>query len=171
MTLRWLLLPVIVGCTVLGFAAPASATTPEMIHFPPESFSEPGFIQCDGFAIDLAGTESADLTVFRDASGQIIKIIRRGRVIETSTNSVTGKTLTNRGVFQDFFTRIDDTDQFRHTVVGFDFMATAPGVGLVLQEVGRKVFSIDGEEIVFFAGQSNIPEGPEAEAVFCAALA
>jgi hypothetical protein len=171
MVVRRLLLPVIVGCTVLGFAAPASATPPEMIHFPTESFSEPGFAQCDGFAIDLAGSESADLTVFRDASGEVTKVIRRGRVIETSTNSVTGKTLTNRGVFQDFFTRIDDTDQFRHTVVGFDFMATVPGVGLVLQEVGRKVFSLDGEEIVFFAGQSNIPEGPEFEAVLCAALA
>jgi hypothetical protein len=50
-------------------------------------------------------------------------------------------------------------------------MGTSPGEGLVLQQVGRVVYSPDGEQVVFVAGQDNIPDGPEAEAVFCAALA
>jgi hypothetical protein len=157
-----------VGCTTVGFAAPASATAPEIIRFPAETYSEPGFIQCDGFAVDLAGSQTEDFMVFRNESGQVVRVIHDGRVNETFTNTVSGKTLTNRGVFKDTFTRIDGTDDFTHTVVGFDFMATSPGQGLVLQQVGRKVFSLDGEEIVFFAGQSNIPDGLEAEV--CAAL-
>ena len=148
---------VILGCTILGFAAPATAAAPERIHFPEESYSEPGFVQCDGFAIDLAGSETEDFIVFRDQSGQVVKVIHHGRVVETFTNTVTGKTVTNRGVFKDTFTRIDDTEQFRHTVVGFDFIATYPREGLLLQSVGRKVFSVDGEELVFSAGQGQSP--------------
>ena len=80
--------------------------------------------------------------------------------------------MVNRGVFQDFFRRIDGTDEFRHSVVGFDFHGKVAGRGpLVLQDVGRKVFDPETGEIVFRADQTNIPEGPEADAVFCAALA
>jgi hypothetical protein len=49
-------------------------------------------------------------------------------------------------------------------------MGTSPGEGLVLQDVGRIVYSPE-EEIVFQAGQHRVPDGPEAEEVFCAALA
>jgi hypothetical protein len=138
------------------------------------SFSEPGFVQCDGFEIDLAGTETRDFTVFFDESGQVVKVIIRGRVTETMTNSVTGKTVVNSGVFQDFLTRIDGTDEFTHTASGYDFQGKVDGRGpLVFQVVGRKVFVIDsetGEETVVFRGHSTLLEGPEAEAVFCAAL-
>jgi hypothetical protein len=167
---RRLLLPAVVGCAVFGLAAPASATAPEIFRFPEQSYSEPGFVQCDGFAIDLAGSQTEDFMVFRDASGQVVRVIHHGRVTETITNSVTGESLTNRGVFKDTFTRIDGTDDFTHSVVGFDFMATSPGEGVVLQQVGRRVFSLDGEEIVFQAGQDNIPDGPASDAVFCAAI-
>jgi hypothetical protein len=138
------------------------------------SFSEPGFVQCDGFEIDLAGTETRDFTVFFDESGQVVKVIIRVRITETSTNSVTGKTVFNRGVFQESFTRIDGTDEFTHTASGYDFQGKVDGRGpLVFQVVGRKVSVIDpetGEETVVFRGHSTLPEGPEAEAVFCAAL-
>jgi hypothetical protein len=138
------------------------------------SFSEPGFVQCDGFQIDLAGTETRDTTVFVDETGQVVRVITRVRVTETSTNSVTGKTVVNSGVFQEFFTRIDGADEFTQTVSGYDFQGKVDGRGpLVFQVVGRKVFVIDpetGEETVVFRGHSTLPEGPEAEAVFCAAL-
>jgi hypothetical protein len=86
--------------------------------------------------------------------------------------ALTGKTLVNRAVFQEFFTRIDGTDEFTHTVSGFDFHAQLDGQGpLVFYDVGRKVFDPETGEIVFRAGRTNIPEGPEADAVFCAAVA
>jgi hypothetical protein len=169
MRVRRLLLPAVVGCAVFGLAAPASATAPEIFRFPEQSYSEPGFGQCDGFALDLAGSQTEDFIVFRDESGRVVRVIHQGHVTETFTNSVTGESLTNRGDFMDTFTRIDGTDDFTHTVVGFDFMAALPGEGLVLQQVGRTVFSLDGEEIVFFAGQSNISEEGVTPLV-CAAI-
>ena len=171
---RLLLLPAIVGCAALGFAAPASARPPER-----SSFTESGtevLAHCDGFDIVLDGTTTIHETAFFDKSGELVKFIRRGRVEETMTNSVTGKAVVNRGVFQDFFRRIRGTDEFTHTVSGFDFQGKVDGRGpLVFQDVGRKIVVFDpetGEEtIVFHVGHDTLPDGPEAESVFCAAVA
>src|SRR5215208_578592 len=149
-------------------ATAAAATPPERFHFS-ESGTEV-LLHCDGFDGDLDTTGSFDGTVFFNKSGEPVKIVRRGRITETLTNSVTGKTVVNRGVFQDFFRRVDGTDEFTHSVVGFDFQGKVAGRGpVVFQEVGRKVFGPDGETIVFSAGHSTLPEG-DPEALFCAVL-
>jgi hypothetical protein len=158
-------------CSVAAMASAVAASAP-----PPErfSFTESGtevLLQCDGVDIILDTTGIFDGTVFFDQSGEVVRFIRRGRITETLTNSVTGKTVVNRGVFQDFFRRIDSTDDFRHSVVGFDFQGKVAGRGpLVFWDVGRKVFDPETGEIVFRAGRTNLVEGPEVEAVFCAAL-
>ncbi len=150
-------------------ATAASATPPERFHFS-ESGTEV-LLHCDGFDVNLDTTGIFDGTVFFNATGEPVKIIRRGRITETLTNSVTGKTVVNRGVFQDFFRRIDGADDFTHSVVGFDFQGKVAGRGpLVFWDVGRKVFDPETGEIVFRAGRTNLVEGPEVEAVFCAAL-
>ena len=83
---------------------------------------------------------------------------------------MTGKTVVNRGVFQETFTPIEGTEDFTATVTGFRFMGTFPGEGLVLQDVGRFEESPDGE-ILFVAGQHDLlPEAAEP-AVICAASA
>jgi hypothetical protein len=173
MKVRRLLLPFVAGCAVLSVAAQASATPPE--HF---SFTESGtevLAHCDGFDIILDTTGTFRGTAFFDKSGELVKLIIHGRIGETLTNSVTGKYLVNRGVFQDFFTRIQGTDEFRHTVSGFDFQGKVAGRGpLIFQDVGRKVFAFNPEtgeeEVVFRTGHTTFPEGSEAEAVFCAAV-
>jgi len=100
-----------------------------------------------------------------------VKVLVRTRAIDVFTNSVTGKTVVNRGVFQQLFVRIGDTNEFTHSLAGYRFMATDPGRGLVIQDVGRIEYVGEQEDIVFLAGQHHVPDGPEAEAVFCAALA
>jgi hypothetical protein len=152
-----------------AFAATARATPPEMFHFS-ESGSEPGFIQCNGFEIDLETTGTRDLTLFFDDTGEVIRFLVRIRATDILTNSVTGKTVVNRGVFQNIGVRVEDTDEFMQAIVGFRFMATSPTEGLLLQDVGRFVHTEDGE-IVFIAGQHHVPDGPEGEAAICAALA
>jgi hypothetical protein len=169
MTSRRLLLPLIAGCAAFGFAAPASATPPERFH-DSGSDADPHFLQCDGFEIARVSTGSFDGTVYFDQAGDVVKVLVRNRATDVFTNSVTGKTVTNRGVFQELFTRIDGTDDFTHSLVGYRFMATSPGEGVVLQDVGRIIYSPDEEQILFLAGQHNVPDGPEANAVFCAAL-
>jgi hypothetical protein len=154
----------------LAFTAPASARSPE--RFTDTQSGSEVLAHCDGFDLIEASTNTFDGTVFFDQSGLEVKTIIRGRIDETLTNSVTGKTVVNRAVFTEIFTRIDGTDEFTHTVSGFDFHGQVDGIGpLVLQDVGRKGFDPETEEIVFRAGHTNIPEGPEAEAVFCAAVA
>jgi hypothetical protein len=156
--------------TVMAYATAASARPPERFH-DSESGSEV-LVHCDGFDGILNSTGTTDGTVFFDTSGEPVRFIIRGRVKETLTNSVTGKTLVNRGVFQDFLRRIDGTDDFTHSVSGFDFQVKVDGKGpVILQNVGRKVFDTETGEVVFLAGHADIPDGPEAEAVFCAALA
>jgi len=154
-----------------GLVGPASAAIQEVVHLPEESYLEPGFAHCDGFDVDLSGSQTETFIVLRDEGGQVVKVFHHGQVVETFTNTVSGETLTNRGNFIDMFTRVDGTEDFTHAVVGFDFIAPSPGMGLVLQQVGRKVFSLDGEEIVFSAGQTNVVEGPAFEDQLCAALA
>jgi hypothetical protein len=167
---RRLLLLMIAGCAVVGFAAPASATPPDRFHSS-DSGSEPGFAQCDGFEIDLDTTGTVDGTVFFNDSGEVIKVIVRNRATDIFTNSATGETLVNRGVFQQAFTRIDGTDEFTHSLVGFRFMGTSPGQGVVLQDVGRIEYSPDEEEILFIAGQHfDIPGGSDFGERLCAAL-
>jgi hypothetical protein len=160
---------VILGCTMLGFAAPASATSPERFH-DSGSGSEPGFIQCDGFAIDLETSDTNDGTVFFNQEGEVTKVIVRTRAEDILTNSVTGKTVVNNGVFQQVFTRIDGTDEFSHALVGFRFKGTYPGEGLVLQDAGRIEYSPNEEEILFIAGHHFDVPGGDPDAVFCAAL-
>jgi hypothetical protein len=168
--MRRLVLTAIVGGALLVSAAPASATPPERFT-DTESGSEI-LAHCDGFDLILTTSGTFNGTVFFDQNGLDAKAIIRGRISETLRNSVTGKTLVNRAVFQEFYTRIDGTDEFTHAVSGFDFHAQLDGRGpLVFYDVGRKVFDPETGEIVFRAGRTNIPEGPEAEAVFCAAVA
>jgi hypothetical protein len=160
-------------CSVAAMASAtaASARPPERFHFT-ESGTEV-LLHCDGFDGNLDSTGIFDGTVFFDEGGEPVRFIVRGRIKETVTNSVTGKTMVNRAVFQDTFRRIDGTDDFTHSVVGYDFHVKVDGRGpVVFRDVGRKVFDPETGEIVFRAGQTNIPaDGSEAEALFCAALA
>ena len=159
------------GCTAaLVWAGTALAAPPERFHSD-ESGSEPGFVHCDGFDIDLATTGSEDFTVYFDGSGQVVKVLVQTRAIDVFTNSVTGKTVVNRGVFQQLFVRIGDTNEFTHSLTGYRFMATDPGRGVVIQDVGRIEYVGDEEDIVFLAGQHHVPDDQNAEEVFCAALA
>jgi hypothetical protein len=154
----------------MAWTGSALAAPPERFH-QDDSGSEPGFIHCDGYDIDLDTTGSEDLTVYFDGSGEVTKVLVRSRAIDTFTNTVTGKIVVNRGVFQQLFVRIGDSDEFTHSLTGYRFMGTSPGQGVVLQDVGRIEYVGEQEDIVFLAGQHHVPDDENAEAVFCAALA
>ena len=169
MTIRWLPVPLIAVLATLVLAPPANATPPEHFSFP-DGGSEPHFAQCDGFEISLTTSGTTAVTVFFDAQGEPVRYLVYQHLADTFINSATGKTVVNRGVFQEVFTRIDGTDDFMHTLTGFRFLGTSPGEGVVLQDVGRIVYSLDEQEILFLAGQHHLLEDGDA-ALFCAALA
>ena len=166
-------LPTFLAATCVAALAPgaaAMAQPPETFHLD-SSGTEPGFVHCDGFDIDLETTGGESFTVYFDGSGEVVKVLVRSRARDVFTNTVTGKVVVNRGVFQQLFVRIGDTDEFTHSLTGYRFMANSPGRGVVLQDVGRIEYVGEQEDIVFLAGRHHVPDGPEAEAVFCAALA
>jgi hypothetical protein len=169
--MRNLLVVFAAGClAAFAWAGSALAMPPETFHVD-DSGSEPGFVHCDGYDIDLETAGAEDFVFYFDDSGEVVKVMVRSRATDIFTNSVTGKTVVNRGAFQQLFVRIDDTDEFTHSLSGYRFMATSPGDGVVLQDVGRIEYVGEQEDIVFLAGQHHVPDGPEAEEVFCAALA
>jgi hypothetical protein len=170
MTVRRFLLPLLVGCATLAVAAPAGATSPEHFRFP-FTDSVPDLFQCDGFVIGLEGTGTTDVTIFSDASGEVIKFLVITQSSGTMTNSVTGKSIVVRSEYQQLFTRIDDTDEFTHSLVGFRYIGTAPREGLVIQDVGRLEYSPGEEELLFSAGHHFDVPGEDAGPVFCAAVA
>ena len=145
-----------VAAALVGLsAAPAEATTIDRFSFE-ESGGEPAFIACDGFAIDLSSVSRVAGTVHFDTHGDWAKTIVHTTAVDTLTNNVTGKTVINRGVFQQTFTRIGDTDQFTHTLVGYRYLATDPHEGVVLQDVGRIEYSMDESELYFVSGQHDL---------------
>jgi len=156
------------AAAALGWAGTALAAPPERFQ-QDMSGSEPGFVHCDGYDIDLETTGSESFRFYFDGSGEVQKVLVRSRARDVLTNTVTGKVVVNRGVFQQLFVRIGDTDEFTHSLTGYRFMANYPGQGHVLQDVGRIEYVGEQEDIVFLAGQHHVPDG--AEPVFCAALA
>jgi hypothetical protein len=158
------------GCTAaLVWAGTAVAAPPDRFHSD-ESGSEPGFVHCDGYDIDLDTTGGESFTVYLDGSGEVVKVLVRSRARDVFTNTVTGKVVVSRGVFQQLFVRIGDNEEFTHSLTGYRFMATSPGRGVVIQDVGRIEYVGDEEDIVFLAGQHHVPDDSQAEEVFCAAL-
>jgi hypothetical protein len=119
---------------------------------------------------DLESTGTEEVTVFSNDAGKVVKVILRTRAMDILTNSVTGKTVVNRGVFQQLFTPMDDTDEFTHPHCWVPEQGTSKGEGLVLRHAGRIEYSPNEEEILFIAGHRFDVPGDDPEAVLCAAL-
>jgi len=157
-----------VGFTAFAYVAPAAAAPPEFSSFD-EQADIPAFIECDGFAIDLSTTSHVTVRAFFDSNGDVQRVSVKVMAIDVLTNNVTERQVVNRGVFEEMFTRIGNTEEFSHTLVGYRFMGTVAGEGLGLQDVGRIVYSPE-HDVVSLAGQHDAEELGEEGAV-CAALA
>jgi hypothetical protein len=83
--------------------------------------------------------------------------------------SVSGKLVINPFQFTETYDRVPGTDDFTVTLVGHRFQATTPGSGVVLQDVGRLVWSPGEEQLLFSAGQHDLLDDSQA-APYCAAL-
>jgi hypothetical protein len=153
------------GFLTVAIAEPAAAAPPEVSTFDEQG----GFsIGCDGFAIDVLATAQFTVRTFFDSAGDVQRVSVKLTAVDMLTNTVTEEQIVNRGVFEEMFTRIGDTDEFSHTLVGFRYMGTAAGEGLVLQDVGRIVYDPE-HHVVSLAGQHDAEELGE-QAALCAAL-
>lgn len=155
------------ACLTIAIAQPATASPPEVYSFDDQA-EIPAFIECDGFAIDLSATAQVTVRTFFDSSGEVQRVSVQHMAVDVLTNNVSQLEVVNRGVFEEMFTRIADTEEFSHTLVGFRYLGIAAGEGLVLQDVGRIVYDPQ-HNVVSLAGQHDTEELGEQQAL-CAAL-
>ena len=155
------------GFLPVAIAEPAAAAPPEFSSFDDQA-EIPAFIECDGFAIDLSATAHVTVRAFFDSAGDVQRVSVKLMANDVLTNNATQQQVVNRGVFEEMFTRIGDTEEFSHTLVGFRYMGIAAGEGLVLQDVGRIVYDPE-HNVVSLAGQHDAEELGEQGAL-CAAL-
>jgi hypothetical protein len=169
--MRWL---VAAGLMILALLAASVARAGGPLHAGPftNSYSFIGF-NCDGFDILIEGQGTDSFTVFLDDAGEVTKVIYRARYPrDTLTNTATGKSIVNRGQFQEFIERIPGTDEFTKTITGFRYMVNEPGAGVTIRDVGRITYGDLEQTIVLWqAGKHDLALDAAFEPTFCAALA
>ena len=100
-----------------------------------------------------------------DADGNLIRITYKAFHRSDDRNSVTGYVLHERGRFNE----VDDLIAGTYTLTGVQQKITVPGSGLVLQDNGRFVATLDGEPL-FFAGSRKHSPFLLGDQVYCDAL-
>lgn len=115
--------------------SPALALQPEIVHLQIHRHWD-DFAVCDGYKVigDFDVTRQ-DVTFF-DNSGNPIRVDYFVHYMGTLTNSVSGKTMDDRGDVKDTVDLVNgtftQTGGLRHTTVS--------GLGIVIQETGRIIF-------------------------------
>jgi hypothetical protein len=151
--------------SVVGFVVPAAASSK-----PPDRFSvsrsNSDVVDCgtfkDHYTDFLTGRGSTSFNQL----GAPISLVIHWEHHSDDTNSVSGLTLHEHGHYTERIDLLSGTD----TITGNEEIATRPGTGVVVQDVGRVVYDANGE-IVFFAGGRKHSEVLLGEQVLCEALA
>ena len=81
-------------------------------------------------------------------------------------NSITGFTIYLHGAFH----AVDDYVAGTFTATGNREVATVRGKGVVIQDTGKEVTSMETGELLFFAGGRNHSLDVEGDQIFCDAL-
>ncbi len=140
----------------LVLAGSATAAPPDQ-----QTFQRQGTVEfdCGSFLDVFTRASTIHQLTFYDANGVAIRQVLHVHRVSTDTNSVTGKTRNSSGDF----TITSDLVTGSMTIVGQRENTSAPGEGVLVQDVGRLVLDIDGN-VAFSAG-------PHQGSDYCAALA
>ena len=149
---------------VLGMWTPsASALAPDR---QPISFVGHGVIDCGTFVDAFDDFFNGFETIYFDQAGDPIRDVLNLEHHSNDSNSLTGLVVHEHGHFMVSFDLLTGTA----TVTGNQEIITRPGIGVVLQDVGRVVFDVNGD-LVFFAGGIFHSQELQGEQIFCDALA
>jgi hypothetical protein len=145
-------------------AGAASLRAPSHETLPPAEVA--GVIDCGTFQDNFVDFFSGTQTTFFDAKGDPTRLVFHIEHHSNDVNSVTGLAIQEHG----HFTFTVDPATGTQTVTGNSEVANRPGVGVVVQDVGRAVFDADGN-LVFFAGGRKHSELFGGDQILCDALA
>jgi hypothetical protein len=160
---RLVTLAALVAIFTIWVTPGAVAMAPERLTF---SRSSTGVVDCGAFQDNYTDVFSGTETTFFGTDGNAIRIVVQMEHHSNDVNSVTGLTLHEHG----HATFVFDLVNGGGSVSGNLEIATRPGTGVVIQDVGRLEFDADGN-MIFFAGGTKHSQTIEGEQIFCTALA
>lgn len=157
----------VAGVATLVAAVGAGATPPtrEVLPVLPYEFSVDCSLYGHAFTLEVQGEANRWVETFYDAAGNPVKIVNHDSFEELNTNSVSGKTLRLSQRVLETFDLVDGT----RTVVGLETRMIDPGLGIVIQDVGRVVF--DAPYHVSFEAGHHEPLHGNLDQLACDALA
>jgi hypothetical protein len=101
-----------------------------------------------------------------DADGNLLRAFKHVEHYEIDVNSVTGFTIYLHGTFH----AIDDYVAGTFTATGNREVATVKGTGVVVQDTGKEVTSMENGDLLFFAGGRMQSLDVQGDQIFCDAL-
>ena len=101
-----------------------------------------------------------------DADGNLLRAFKHVEHHEIDVNSVTGFTIYLHGAFH----AVDDYVAGTFTATGNREVATVKGIGVVVQDTGKEVTSMQTGELLFIAGGRNHSRDVQGDQIFCDAL-
>jgi len=101
-----------------------------------------------------------------DANGNLLRAFKHVEHHEIDVNSVTGFTIYLHGAFH----AVDDYVAGTFTATGNREVATVKGTGVVVQDTGKEVTSMQTGELLFFAGGRKHSRDVQGDQIFCDAL-
>jgi len=101
-----------------------------------------------------------------DANGNLLVAFKHVKHHAIDVNAVTGFTVYSHGAFH----AVDDYVAGTFTATGNREVATVRGIGVVIQDTGKEVTSMQTGELLFFAGGRMHSRDVQGDHIFCDAL-
>jgi hypothetical protein len=149
----------------VAIAAPTSAAglVKERFEYPLEF---EGTVDCGTFEDNYIDRYQVTEIDVYDAAHNLVRVEYQAVHTSVDRNSVTGFTLEEHGHFYE----VDDFVARTITISGNQEVANRNGQGVVIQDTGRQVFSMDTGDLLFFAGGRKHSQIILSEQIWCDAL-
>ncbi|MEA2547660.1 MAG: hypothetical protein QOI00_418 [Chloroflexota bacterium] len=152
------------AATVICLALPASTIGATRVRSQ-YSLQFEGLVDCGAFMDAFTDYYDVSETDVFDTVGNLVQVMYQAVHRSDDSNSVTGLVLHEHG----HFTEVDDLLAETVTITGASEVLNVPGRGVRVQDVGRLVFTFDGD-VEFFAGGRKHSEFLIGDEVLCDAL-
>ena len=125
-----------------------------------------GVVDCGTFVDNFTDFFHVSETDEFGADGNLVRVLLHVEHHSNDVNSVTGFTIHEHGTFR----AVDDYVAGTFTATGNRELATVKGTGVVIQDTGKEVTSMQTGELLFFAGGRMHSNDVQGEQIYCDAL-
>ena len=129
-------------------------------------FQFSGVVDCGTFVDNFTDFFHIVETDEFDADGNLLRAFKHVEHHSIDVNSVTGFTIYEHGTFR----AVDDYVAGTFTATGNRELASVKGTGVVVQDTGKEVASMENGDLLFFAGGRKHSNDVQGEQIYCDAL-